>query len=189
MTEISPPLISRAQEQDLYKYLEICLHDQPLRYELIAKKVKLAADGEISKQGGEIVMGWLESMEEERLEQANQLGSHALLKSQDREMARQDLRKGLAGNPSYQSFLDTLEQDELDALTNNVPYFDFISSRQLEANRLCRKDVAAYIREWANINLSSRVKALRSSSQQATSGCCAHKRANEHPPRSRARLR
>lgn len=189
MTERNHPLITRAQEQDLYKYLQSCLGDQPLRYELIAIKVQLAADGEISKQGAEIVKGWLDAMEEERAERANQVSSHAQQETLDREKARQDLRKGFAGNPNYQAFLDTLEQDELDVLTSNAPYLDFIASRQLEASRLCRNDVAAYIREWANCNLSTRVKNRRSPSQLTTSVHCATERSNEHPQRARSRLR
>lgn len=154
----SQPMITRAQESALYAFLRKQADGDALRYELIAKKIHRAASGYANAADESIVRDWLNAMVEE---QEEKLARQRLSMPQSERKAFESLSSGKCGNPNYQAFLDTLEQTDLDSLTNNVPYFCFFSDREAEAKKLKRNDVVAYIREWADRHLSERVKALR----------------------------
>lgn len=71
------------------------------------------------------------------------------------------VRTGKVGNPRYQAYLDTLEQEELDKLTNNVGYFTWINeAERLAAQRKCSIDEA--IATMRTERLSQRVRATLS---------------------------
>ncbi len=82
-----------------------------------------------------------------------------------------DVRSGKVENPRYQAFLDTLEQEELDKINSHADYMGWISQREGEfrkANGIDDqqrvseyKELGKYIREYADENLSDRVKSLR----------------------------
>lgn len=160
----SHALITREQERALYAFLRERTDGDALRYELIAKKIHRAADGTHSDFDASVVQDWLASMQE--IDAIRSANTAAVGMLEQAEQALPDsfasLRSGVCGNPSYQAFLDTLEQEELDALSNNVPYFEFISARQAEARALgaqSTSDHHAYIRQWADAHLSERVMA------------------------------
>lgn len=150
------PVITRQEECALYAFLREQTDGDSLRYELIAKKIHRVASAWHSKDDEAVVRDWLSAMRER---DAVRAAREAATVASGAGVPFDSLRSGECGNPSYQAFLDTLEQDELDALSNNVPYFAFVSARQAEASSAGREnDLAAYIREWADAHLSLRVR-------------------------------
>lgn len=146
-------LISREQESRLYKFLRESCDLDSLRYELIAKKVGRTADGTATDWEQGIALDWLNCMlsHERDLVAATQ----AAAKSHREPFA--DIRRGIAPNPNYQAFLDTLDQDALDAITSNVPFMEWIS--QVRSSKPA--DIPfneAYVRRFADMNLSKRFK-------------------------------
>lgn len=153
-----PPAITRDQERRLYDYLREVTEGDALRYQLIAKKIHHAADGTAIEWELAIVRDWLNAMVEESTLKA--AAEEARLAPDSTEAPFEGVRRGEAGNPNYQAFLDTLEQVELDAITNNVPYFAWFSARKANVQN---GEVFSpeYLRSWADKHLSERVKALR----------------------------
>lgn len=157
-TTINRPFITREQETRLYAFLRERCEGDALRYELIAKKIMRAADGDASEWDASIVTDWLNAMlENERL----QVQAHAWTAAEREPIAPfQQIRSGVVGNPHYQAFLDTLEQSELDAIANNAPFFVWISRRVAEMPQ-AGLTLAVYLRQYADEHLSQRVKAMR----------------------------
>lgn len=150
---IENALISREQESRLYKFLRETCDLDFLRYELIAKKVGKTADGTAIDWEQEIALDWLNCMlsYERDLEVAKQAATES------RHEPFADIRRGIAPIPNYQAFLDTLEQDALDAITSNVPFMEWIS--QVRSSKPA--DILfneAYVRRYADMNLSKRFK-------------------------------
>ena len=161
------PAISRQEECELYAYLRQNARDA-LHYELIAKKIHRAASGYASDEDMALVLKWQSYLNEEK--QAR-LEREVLSRPVVKEPPFEAVRRGIVGNTNYQAFLDTLEQDQLDDIANkanNVEFFSFILKRsaEVEAARKGRANsdpglFANYCREWADKNLSVRVKRLR----------------------------
>lgn len=154
--EVSPA-ITREDETRLYKYLSKGTRGDALRYELIAKKIQRAADGHVSTYDLAIVNDWLSAMNEE----AAEAEARRTLHTEPREEPFAAVRRGQVGASNYQHFLDTLEQAELDVIVNNVPYFTFFSTMQIEAKKAGEMCTPAFIQAYADSHLSQRVKALR----------------------------
>jgi hypothetical protein len=150
------PAITREDEARLYKYLSKVTDGDALRYELIAKKIQRAADGYANSYDLNIVNDWLRAMNEEAA--AVEAGRNFI---EPREEPFAAVRRGQVGASNYQAFLDTLEQAELDVIKNNVPYFTFFSSMQMEAKKAKQALTPEFIRNYADNHLSQRVKALR----------------------------
>ncbi|HHP0484956.1 TPA: PLxRFG domain-containing protein [Vibrio harveyi] len=81
-------------------------------------------------------------------------------------------KTGKSDNPRYQAWLDTLEQDELDAISSNADYMSFITQRKGEffksknmSERELTPDLQVefdkFIRSYADKNLSDRVHEIR----------------------------
>jgi hypothetical protein len=151
--ETPKPSITRAQEASLYKFLSKQTENDALRYELIAKKIHRAADGAAINWELDIVNHWLGAMLEEQLAKENRYVSEILPRE-----SFADVRSGQVGNPNYQAYLDTLEQDELNLITSNVGYLCWFSTRQSEQPNGFSPD---WLRSWADNNLSARVKSIR----------------------------
>lgn len=150
--------LTRDEATALYKFLRERTECDALRYELIAKKIHRVVEGYANTHDQLVARDWYEAWAEE---EAAKLARHQLSMRPYEKEPFADVRLGRVGNPNYQAFLDTLEQEELDQIHNNIPFFSFFMQREIEAARLGRRDLASYIREWADANLSERVKALR----------------------------
>ncbi|MFZ3513819.1 PLxRFG domain-containing protein [Vibrio harveyi] len=81
-------------------------------------------------------------------------------------------KTGKSDNPRYQAWLDTLDQDELDAISSNADYMSFITQRKGEffkSKNMSERDLTPdlqvefdkFIRDYADNNLSDRVQAER----------------------------
>lgn len=126
-----------------------------MRYELIAKKIHRAADGTASEWDITIVKDWLQAMQElEALTQARSTRDNPSAPA----VPFAGVRTGKVQNPNYQAFLDTLEQDELDSLQSNGPFFAWMAKLRMNLPS-GQAFTAAYIRECANASLSRRAQA------------------------------
>lgn len=151
--------LTQDQAKALYKFLRDRTECDAMRYELIAKKIHRVVEGYANTHDQLVARDWFEAWAEE---EAEKLARNQLSMRPTEKAPFADVRLGKVGNnPNYQAFLDTLEQEELDVIHNNIPFFCFFMQREAEATRLGRRDLARYIREWADANLSERVKALR----------------------------
>lgn len=164
--------ITRAQESALYDFLKQQIGDDSVRYELIAKKFRRAADGTASDEDAKITSEWLEGMrvdgdERQRLAAEGRAKAEADAADSEHRAAEKsaeslaDLRSGKAGNERYRLFLSTLAQAERDAKQSasdfNVAFMSFIGARSGEFRRQQRSDqindqdaFTAYIREWVS---------------------------------------
>lgn len=142
--------ISRADEAALYRYLQLNLEGDALRYELIARKVQRTADGVATDWERSIALDWLKAMNDLRTVASAPPNPPA-------EAPFASLRSGKCGNPYYQAYLDTLEQHELDAIVNNVPYFAWNADRCREAKAL-GIPLGQHIRRWADQHLAKRLQ-------------------------------
>lgn len=152
------PVITRDQESRLYKFLRERTEGDALRYELVAKKIHRAAEGTALDWELSIVKDWLDAMNELQALADSRKDVPVL-----REEPFADVRRGQVGNRNYQAFLDTLEQHELDAITNNIPYFAWFSDRRAEMQK-SELQGYPYLRLWADQHLSQRVNDLRTHS-------------------------
>ena len=149
------PIITREQESRLYRFLRDVCDGDSFRYEVIAKKIAHAADGLATDWEKSIVTDWLNTMQEQERATAICFSKEA----QDAG-AFAEIREGRASNPHYQAFLDTLEQDELDSIQSNAPFFAWMSSRLAEMGG-SGKPSLAYVRSYADQHLSRRVASTR----------------------------
>lgn len=157
--------ITAQQERDLYAFIKECVGDDAYRYQVIAQKVQRTAGGTAAPWEIEIVDSWLTAMQIERLAQ-----TPAAKPEPEKGAGFPSFTDGLASNPRYQAFLDTLEQQELDALGSNAPYMEFISQRMTEfRSRHCEPQdfrghaaFTAYVRDWADARASGRARASTS---------------------------
>lgn len=144
--------ITGDQESSLFAYMRKNSRDA-FHYEMLAKKTQRVADGVGSLEAELIVWDWLCAMHEEAEPTKPQ---HSVQR-----VPFGDVRRGKVENPLYQAFLDTLEESELKAIDNNLPYFIWHSERLRESKLKKIGSFAAYCRQWADEHLSQRVIALR----------------------------
>lgn len=159
------PSITREQEQRLYKFLQIACEDDALRYQLIAQKVHRTADNTATLWESSIAVDWLNCMLELEAIRAK---TNTVVDHLPREEPFAAVRAGKVGNPKYQAFLDTLEEDQLQAITSNVDYFAWFSQRQASVPK-GEEFSREYLRRWADANLSERVKRERDQMKSANS--------------------
>lgn len=143
--------ITRDQESSLYEYMRKNSRDA-FQYQMLVKKTQRVADGVGSLEAELIVWDWLCAMHEEAEPTKPQ---HSVQR-----VPFGNVRRGEVENPLYQAFLDTLDEAELKAIDNNLPYFIWHSERLREFNLKKVGSFAAYCRQWADEHLSSRVIAL-----------------------------
>lgn len=145
--------ISRELESRLYKFIRDSCDLDALRYELIAKKVGRTADGTATDWERGIALDWLNLM----LNHEQDLATARKAETDACHQPFADIRRGIAPNPNYQAFLDTLEQDALDGITSNVPFMEWISRIRSSKPSAIRFD-EAYVRSCADKELSMRVR-------------------------------
>ena len=151
---IEEPIITREQEKRLYDFLREQCEGDAFRYELIAKKIHRAADGTATDWEKTIATDWLNAMLE--LEKSRQAQANGTMGEPRVPFA--EIRTGQVSNPNYQAFLDTLEQEELDALQSNGPFFAWM--HQIRAAKPADATFdAAYVRKCADASLSKRAHA------------------------------
>lgn len=137
------------------------LHEDAFRYEAFSKRLMAAEDG--SPKAVAWAMEWYSEIlkdkgvevVEQRAAREEEARRHAL--------ARAELAAGRSGNPHYQAFLDTVEDPA--SLQDNVGFLCFMGKMNAEMDRLKKKlspeERKAFIRSYADQNLSERVKAQR----------------------------
>lgn len=177
--------ITNDQAATLYKELRRLGSDPewggPTRSAHFSKMIGQATNGR--PDAVKWALEWLSDIESEGKPQAEAIKTETPEKSamqNGQEQASNDLKAGKSDNPFYQAYLDTLEQDELAEGSKAYNYMAFMSgmhkqfiesvkgqSFSSEDERTKAKE--QFIRNWAENNLSERVKSqrLRSQSQQA----------------------
>jgi len=150
------PAITREQESRLYVFLRKETENEAFRYMLIATKIGRAANGTAVDWELAIVKDWLDCMLEEEAAANATVPAFTVIRPEP----FADIRLGFAGNPKYQAYLDTLEQDELNIISSNIGYFAWMSQRLAEMRKSDLKGTD-FLRDWADKNLSQRVKAIR----------------------------
>lgn len=151
---IEEPIITREQEKRLYDFLRAQCEGDAFRYELIAKKIQRAADATANDWEKTITTDWLNAMLE--LDKSRQKQDNRSL-GQTRDPFA-EIRTGQVASPNYQAFLDTLEQEDLEALQNNGPFFAWMHQIRATKPADATFDVA-YVRKCADASLSKRVRA------------------------------
>ena len=135
------------------------------RYEMFARRLVAAEYGR--PDAVEWALEWHADLmtERKRLEEVAQ--KKASNQQTQRDYHHAELLKGRAGNPLYQSFLDTVEDPS--KWQNNVDYFVFHSKRLSEFNALNvrlqdsdnRQSFAQFVRDYADCHLANRLKGFK----------------------------
>lgn len=136
--------------------------DDAFRYEMFARRIQAAEYGR--PDAVEWANNWYADIlrEQDAAKQAKLVATARLQAERDEGRAR--LAAGLAGNPLYQAYLDTLESsctdsDEAVAMLN-IGYFSFHGQRTAEYERTDKRvSFAQYVRDYADQHLSERAKA------------------------------
>lgn len=158
--------ITRDEESALYKLLKTQCEDDAFRYEMIARKIMRVADGYGSEHDEEVVKDWLDHLNGIRKQREAELATLSFKERNEIEIFK-ELSFGVCANPLYQAYLDTLEQDELDDIKNNVGYFTW--NQDMQSAYLAKTgsdrvldyaDYQTFAFAYANKNLSNRIRAL-----------------------------
>ena len=152
-----PRRISRDIEARMYKFLQQRCEGDHARFVFLARRVRRSADGTASDEDWATTQCWIAAMP--AAERTKQKLARAA--AMDLKTAVSSIRAGVAdGSPHFQAYLDTLEQHELDAIENQLSFFDWMAKALAERPAGVRFG-ADYLRDYAERHLSARVKALR----------------------------
>lgn len=161
--------ISTADAERLYAALSL---DQPVdpslhdifRHGMFAGRIRAAKFG---REDAVIwAREWLAALDAEQSLSAAALQAHAPQPCERQETFGERRADGVAENPRYQAFLDTLEQPG--ELKSNAKYMIWVSDRiaehkrqpgvmQLANEQAYQKDLTAYMRRYADNHLASRL--------------------------------